>query len=98
MDALIGADYYYSFVTGLCKKGSSSDSLVAVESHLGWILVGQVNHYSRHTASVLTVLENSGITKTLKRFWELETIGIADTENTAMSLEEELAVADFKSG
>ena len=50
---------------------------------------------------MLTVLENSGITKTSEtseRFWELETIGIADTENTAMSLEEEPAVADFKSG
>ena len=32
VDVLIGADFYYSFVTGLYKKGSSSVSLIAVES------------------------------------------------------------------
>ena len=43
VDVLIGADNYYSFVTGVCKRGSSSESLVAVESCLGWIVTGQVN-------------------------------------------------------
>ena len=98
VDVLIGADFYYSFVTGLYKKGSSSESLVAVESHLGWILTGQVNRYSRYTTSMLTVVENSGLTKSLKRFWELESIGIAETENTVVSREEEVAVADFNRG
>ena len=98
VDVLIGADFYYSFVTGLYKKGSSSESLVAVESHLGWILTGQVNRYSRYTTSMLTVVENSGLTKSLKRFWELESIGIAETENTVISREEEVAVADFNRG
>ena len=68
VDVLIDADFYYSFVTGLYKKGSSSESLIAVECHLGWILTGQVNRYSRYTASMLTVVENSGLTKSLKRF------------------------------
>ena len=47
---------------------------------------------------MLTVVENSGLTKTLKRFRELESIGIAQTENTVMSQEEKVAVADFKRG
>ena len=98
VDVLIGADFYYSFVTGLYKKGSSSESLIAVEYHLGWILTGQVNCYSRYTTSMLTVVENSGLTKSLKRFWELESIGIAETENTVISRKEEVAVADFSRG
>ena len=69
VDVLIGADFYYSFVTGLYKKGSSSESLIAVKSHLGWILTGQVNRYSRYTTSMLTVVANCGLTKSLKRFW-----------------------------
>ena len=45
-----------------------------------------------------TVVENSGLTKSLKRFWELESIGIAETEHTVISREEEVAVADFNRG
>ena len=94
VDVLIGADHYYSFVTGVCKRGSSSESLVAVESCLVWIVTGQVNRQSRHTSSMLTVVENSGVNETLKRFSELESIGIAEIER----IEEERAVADFNRG
>ena len=72
VDVLIGTDHYYSFVTAVCKRGSSSESLVAVESCVGWIVTGQVNRQSRHTSSMLTIVENSGVNETLKRFWELE--------------------------
>ena len=68
VDVLIGAYFYYSFVTGLHKKGSSSESLVAVESHLGGILTGKVDRYLRYTTSMLNVVENSRLTKSLKRF------------------------------
>ncbi|XP_068684143.1 uncharacterized protein [Montipora foliosa] len=98
VDVLIGADHYYSFVTGVCKRGSSSESLVAVESCLGWIVTGQVNRQSRQTSSMLTVVENGGVNETLKRFWELESIGIAEIEDPVMSQEEECAVADFNRG
>ena len=98
VDVLIGADHYYSFATGVCKRGSSSESLVAVESCLGWIVTGQVNRQSRQTSSMLTVVENGGVNETLKRFWELESIGIAEIEDPVMSQEEECAVADFNRG
>ena len=98
VDVLIGADHYYSFVTGVCKRGSSSESLVAVESCLGWIVTGQVNRQSRQTSSMLTVVENGGVNETLKRFWELESIGLAEIEDLVMSQEEECAVADFNRG
>ncbi|KAL9954332.1 hypothetical protein ACROYT_G041854 [Oculina patagonica] len=58
VDVLIGADHYYSFVTGICKRGETPESLVAVESHLGWILTGPVDSSSEHTSSMLTIVEN----------------------------------------
>lgn len=45
-----------------------------------------------------TVQETSGLTKTMKRFWELESVGITKTKNTVMSYTEELVVADFTKG
>ena len=48
-----------------------------------------------HTTYMLTVQETSGLTKTLKRFWKLESVGITKTKNTVMSQREELVVADF---
>ena len=47
---------------------------------------------------MLTVVENSGVNETLKKLWELESIGIAEIENPVMSQEEERAVADFNRG
>ena len=38
---LIGTDYYFSLITGRCKRGEP-DSPVALESRLGWILSGPV--------------------------------------------------------
>ena len=98
VDVLIGADHYYSFVTGTCKRINEPESLIAVESHLGWILTGSVNSYSKHTTSMLTTVENSEVTASLRRFWELESIGIKETENPIMSKEEEFAVKDFHEG
>lgn len=51
-----------------------------------------------HTTYMLTVQETSGLTKTLKRFWELESVGITKTRNTVASQKEELVVADFTRG
>lgn len=72
-------------MTGIRKRGSSSESLVAEESCLGWVVPGQVNRQSKHTSSMLRVVDNSGVNKTLKRFWELESTGIAEIENAALS-------------
>lgn len=98
VDILIGADHYYSFVTGICKKGENPESLVAVESHFGWILTGPVDSYSKHTSSMLMMVENNEVTASLRRFWDLESINITETVNPTMSQEEELAVNDFNDG
>ena len=100
VDVLIGADLHYSFVTGICKRGENPESLVhvAVVSHFGWIPTGPVDSYSKHTSSMLTMVENNEITTSLRWFWELESIGITETVNPTMSQEEELAVNDFNDG
>ena len=98
VDVLIGADHYYSFLTGVCKRGENPESLVAVESHFGWILTGPVDSYSKQTSAMLTMVENNEVTASLRRFWELESIGITETVYPAMSQEEELAVNDFNDG
>ena len=72
--------------------------MVAVESHFGWILTGPVDTYSKHTSAMLTMVENNEVIASLRRFWELESIGITETVNPTMSQEEELAVNDFNDG
>ena len=98
VDVLIGADYYYSFVTGVHKRGPTADSLIAVKSHFGWILTGAIDRSSRYTTSMLTVVENNEVIASLKRFWDLESIGITEAEDAVMSQEEEYAVAEFNKG
>ena len=62
VDVLIGADHYYSFVTGICKRGENPESLVAVESYFGWAITGPVDSYSKHTSAMLTMVENNEVT------------------------------------
>ena len=42
IDALIGADFYFSFITGHCTKGENLNSPTAVESTFGWIVSGLI--------------------------------------------------------
>ena len=98
VDVLIGADFYYSFVTGNCKEGISQGSPTAVESVFGWVLTGPIESTSRTTTSMFAVVENTEINITLKRFWELEAIGISKDESAVQSKDEQRAVEDFNRG
>ena len=44
------------------------------------------------------LMQNNEVTASLRRFWELESIGIVEAVNPTMSQEEELAVNDFNDG
>jgi len=44
------------------------------------------------------MVRNSEVTTSLRRFWELESIGITEAENPTMSQEEEYVVAEFNKG
>ena len=47
---------------------------------------------------MLTVIENNEVTTSLRRLWELESIGITEAENLTMSQNEKYAVDEFNKG
>ena len=90
IDILVGADYYWDIVIGDVIHGSNSPT--AVSSRLGWLLSGRSRgpQSDGNTFSNLIIagerLDNSRVASndddedelvtSLKRFWELESIGI----------------------
>ena len=99
IDVLIGADFYFSFITGNCMKGKTLNSPTAVESTFGWIVSGPIEGQpSKKSTSMLSTVRIDPVTTSLKQFWELESIGIVDKEDACMSVEEEDAVKRFEKG
>lgn len=86
---LIGADYYWAIVTGSVKR--LSPTLMAVDTTFGWTLQGQAGT-TRSTAicssaaNVMRVIvtneTDKDISAQLRSFWELEHLGIKDTQAT----------------
>ncbi|KAK3720463.1 hypothetical protein QZH41_010029 [Actinostola sp. cb2023] len=95
IDILIGADQYWNFVTGDIVRGD--DGPTAISSKLGWLLSGCLESSgdeNKHTVTNLIIAgerfdnsitenDNDTLNSSLKRFWDVETIGIApiDEEN-----------------
>ncbi|KRX86446.1 hypothetical protein T4E_10538 [Trichinella pseudospiralis] len=82
IDVLIGLDHYFNLVGGDVRRGPAGGP-VAIHSRLGWILCGQTNR--RPTTAVTTLLTHveESADQILRRFWELEAIGIATDNQTA---------------
>ncbi|XP_003382158.1 putative integrase core domain protein [Trichinella spiralis] len=82
IDVLIGLDHYFNLVGGDVRWGPAGGP-VAIHSQLGWILCGQTNR--RPTTAVTTLLTHveESADQILRRFWELEAIGIATDNQTA---------------
>ena len=95
VDILIGADYYWNFITNITRRGNTPGP-VDVWSKLGWVLSGPVvtgchdsrcavtsNLNSTHVLQIATSTspsEDSVLVKELSKFWELETLGVAKEE------------------
>ena len=89
VDILIGADYYWSLVTGRTQHGSGP---TAVETRLGWVLSGPATGLTLKSTSVNLLscyVLNAGVQscdtsldQTLQRFWDLETLGIKAEETS----------------
>ncbi|XP_070380720.1 uncharacterized protein [Dermacentor albipictus] len=84
IDILIGADYYWTLVCGEVKK--LQGALVAVKTEFGWTLQGAIpSSSSAAYCSTVAVLragvfaDTTSLSKELKSFWELESIGIIDS-------------------
>ena len=77
VDLLVGADQYYKLVQGDVRKGRPETPTVT-KSRLGWLLSGPVSgsKKSEKVTAMLTVTRMDSSDVHLKRFWELEAIGI----------------------
>jgi hypothetical protein len=92
IDILVGADHYWDFVTGDVVRGD--DGPTALSSKLGWLLSGRVNQNPCDDRSTNACLILAGdpcqisaipnpkdeLVDSLKRFWEVESIGITDAK------------------
>ena len=87
IDVLIGSDQYWGLVTGRVTKGATGPT--AIETSLGWILSGPVEGvaqeemvvsfvtaHSTHSLRVGAVSEEESLEVGLRRFWDLESLGI----------------------
>ena len=95
VDVLIGADYYWNFITGTVRRGESQGP-VALKTKLGGVVSGPVvlnckrnvecavNVNSTHVLRVDTspVQEGDGINEQLSRFWDLEALCIQKDETS----------------
>ena len=93
VDALIGSDVYWSLVTGEVRRGSSGP--MAIQTKVGWVLSGptsglatsvnlsvcNITHTLMTVGTVCATEPEQGLDEQLKRFWDLETLGIVDGES-----------------
>ena len=93
---LIGAYYYWTFMTGHSRRGESYGP-VPIHTKLGWVLSGPVNNVTEssgqessvnfsatHVLKIEVHISQDSEAKELKtklsRFWDLELIGILNNE------------------
>lgn len=93
IDILIGADFYWHFVSGAIVRGPGS-APIALSTKLGYVLSGPVGipvpgqgdstvnltetHVLKGSSSV--VEERNSLEGEIKQFWDLETLGIKPDE------------------
>ena len=93
VDILIGANYYWNFITGAIKRGDNGP--VAVDTTLGWVLNGSiesvkshnkvnVNLSSSHVLKVSCTTQDQepllNLQQSFNKFWEIESTGIESKE------------------
>ena len=96
IDILIGADFYWNFISNESRRGDESGP-VALLTRLGWVLSGPIDvkceeassttnlaatHVLRIDANPVQEELNSNMTEQLKKFWDLESVGIRDNETS----------------
>ena len=95
ISVLIGADYYWRFVSGEVIKSEQSElseeEPVAIDTILGWVLSGSMkgtkSPYSVNVVTQHVLLnvdqppEDERLFQLVNKFWKLESIGIENGEN-----------------
>ena len=91
LELIVGMDNYYKFIDG----NKLSDDLYQVSSNLGSIITGTIPHATNSStnSTILNInVQSGGLDEQLRNMWELETIGIKDTNS-----DEQSALEKFKS-
>ncbi|KRY26979.1 hypothetical protein T01_8173, partial [Trichinella spiralis] len=81
IDVLIGVDHYYDFVTGRMKRNATGS--IALETLLGWIICGKPHSGPSKEARVLLTKVEEPTDAALRKFWEIEAMGITPEDNVA---------------
>ncbi|GFQ67373.1 integrase catalytic domain-containing protein [Trichonephila clavata] len=89
---LIGSDFYWSLTHRIKRLDSS---LVAVETSLGWSLHGKCDERSDCTSVHLIQSEEESISAELRRFWEIESLGIHDKDSVTLGNGDEKILSEF---
>ncbi|GBN34930.1 hypothetical protein AVEN_210912-1 [Araneus ventricosus] len=75
---LVGADYYHNTVLGGIRR--LKGQLVATETIFGWCLIGRDSDVRDVSVSLNIIIEEDLISGLIKKFWELESLDIAENE------------------
>ena len=80
IDVLIGLEFYYSFVT----RDIVTNEPVAVRTSLGWVFCGPTGGHGQECTMSMNVQISveEQLNETIKKFWNLESIGIKPTESS----------------
>ena len=92
VDMLLGSEHLAELQTGCIRKGKRGEP-VAVKTKLGWTLMGSTNQCAKKTEvepTNLIVEEQKEINGIVSKLWDLETLGIRETDPVHMALEEEI--------
>ncbi|GFS50888.1 DUF1758 domain-containing protein [Trichonephila clavipes] len=89
---LIGSDFYWSLTHRIKRLDSS---LVAVKTSLGWSLQGKCDEQSDCTSVHLVHSEEEWISTELRRFWQIESLGILDKGSMTLGNGDEEMLSEF---
>ncbi|XP_057340587.1 uncharacterized protein LOC130677751 [Microplitis mediator] len=93
IDLLIGADFYGRIIRPGLRAGSSSEP-IAMQTMLGWTILGPVHEQSHHSPSLSHhIISNAQLHDSLTKFWELEEV--PESCNETLTVEEAECEAHF---
>ncbi|XP_077536022.1 uncharacterized protein LOC144148346 [Haemaphysalis longicornis] len=84
---LVGCDHLWQLMTGEIKRYSGNAGMVALDSVLGWMFQGPLSlstsvNLTMNTCVLRVIALAEPADSIMQKFWELESIGIVDQDNT----------------